>query len=196
MEEVTIIDGLVPKSLAKSIAVEFKNGQWTYGRKSLLQEEEKSAWGMSIAFDYQVVRPDYYRVSMMLFSLIEDELRQRELLNDGYRMFRIGADGRTDGQYGYVHYDHTESNMVSVLYYINDKWKPEWQGPTLFFNWGTELSELVREEDVARAARVSDFTPGRFVIFPSALPHSSMPPTNSCDDLRMTLSFVFENVRK
>ena len=84
--------------------------------------------------------------------------------------------------------------MLSVLYYINPTWPADWKGPTLFFRRGTPIGRMAGP-DIEAAEHVVDYVPGRFAVFPSAMPHSSTPPTNGCKELRMTLSYVIENVK-
>lgn len=62
-----------------------------------------------------------------------------------------------------MHYDggFNLEGSVSLIYYVNMTWDPEWGGETLFANEKGEPEVII------------PFTPGRIVIFDSKIPHRS-----------------------
>ncbi len=186
----TVIDGLVPPAFVRAFHIDMRdNSTFGYGRVANDKSEGIKAWGLNIMTDYKVLIPDRLRQCILLFKLVEDRLREMGLLPENWRFFRIGADARTEGQTGYVHLDHVQDNMLSVLYYVNDVWRPEWHGSTLFFPDGTPPSALCTLHQPMAAV---DYVPGRFAVFPSRMLHSATAPTDGNTGLRITLSFVVE----
>ena len=78
----------------------------------------------------------------------------------------------------YVHRDCSEEEShVTVLYYANLHWEPDWGGETIFFNdnYDAELVVSVR--------------PGRVVVSRGAILHRGTVPTRSCYEERLTLAY-------
>lgn len=192
LAEPLVLDGLVPPAFVRAFHTDLRdNGTFGYGRVASSADESIKAWGLNICTDYRVLIPDRLRPCILLFKLVEDRLRELGLLTENWRFFRIGADARTEGQAGYIHLDHVQHNMLSVLYYVNSVWKPEWNGPTLFFSDDTPSGGLCHLHPPMAAV---DYTPGRFAVFPSRMLHSATAPTDGNTGLRITLSFVVEVV--
>jgi hypothetical protein len=189
--EVVLLNDLVPKAFRRHFFDEIRRGPWTYGRVAYSTNEEFKGWGIPVYAHQPPVRNSQYMLCVDLFRLVQDQLVERGLLMPTFRFLRIGADGRTDGQYSYVHTDGDRPNMLSVLYYANDEWSSAWGGPTQFYRRDTPKGSLA--DDPERADYLVDYYPGRFACFPSMQPHASTPPRNGCRELRVTVSFVLEN---
>ena len=68
---------------------------------------------------------------------------------------------------------HTHDNQISLVYYVNLDWKPEWAGETVFFD----------HEDEIVTAVLPKF--GRLVVFPSAMLHAARSVSRICSQLRV-----------
>jgi len=78
----------------------------------------------------------------------------------------------------YVHRDCAqEERHLTVLYYANLLWEPDWGGETLFFN-----------DDNDAVLAVSP-RPGRLVASRGAILHRGTVPTRSCYEERYTLAY-------
>jgi hypothetical protein len=78
----------------------------------------------------------------------------------------------------YVHRDCSEEeNHVTVLYYANLHWEPDWGGETIFFT------------DNYEAELVVSLRPGRVVVSRGAILHRGTVPTRSCYEERLTLAY-------
>jgi hypothetical protein len=80
----------------------------------------------------------------------------------------------------HVHTDNHISNSWTLLYYINKKWDVEWGGDTVFL-----------KEDCQTVDFVSQYTPGRVVIFDSSIPHLIRPSTRLAPDYRFTMAIRY-----
>jgi hypothetical protein len=80
------------------------------------------------------------------------------------------------------HTDESNSEHVSVLYYANLAWDLEWDGGTIF-----------RSDDLSEVEFVSDYKPGRIVMFDSSIPHKIMQTSHSAHHYRFTVNSVFKN---
>jgi hypothetical protein len=189
--EILLFRGLVPRAFRRGFFAELRGAAWTYGRVAYSPTEELKAWGLTIFGRHGQVQSSQLPAAVALFRLVEDKLLAKGLLKVGFRLVRIGADGRTDGQFGYVHTDGDLPSMLSILYYVNEDWPAAWGGPTQFFPRDAPLGVLA--DDPKRAELLVQYTPGAFACFPSSQPHASTPPSNGCRELRMTVSFVLEN---
>jgi len=78
----------------------------------------------------------------------------------------------------YLHRDCSEDEKhVTVLYYANLHWEPDWGGETIFFN------------DNYNAEAVVSLRPGRVVVARGAILHRGTVPTRSCYEERLTLAY-------
>lgn len=78
----------------------------------------------------------------------------------------------------YVHRDCPEdSKNVTVLYYANLTWEPDWGGETIFY-----------DDDNDAVTAVSP-RPGRVVVSRGAILHRATVPTRSCYEERFTIAY-------
>lgn len=102
------------------------------------------------------------------------------------RRFRAYRCYVNSAQYGDMLFTHTDclpgAGEITALWFICERWDPEWGGETLFFD----------ADGDARAA-VSP-RPGRLVLFDGELPHCGRPPSRICTEARYTLAIKLEPV--
>jgi len=78
----------------------------------------------------------------------------------------------------YIHRDCDEaSKNVTILYYANLEWQPDWGGETIFYN-----------DDNDAVAAVSP-RPGRLAVSRGAILHRATVPTRSCYEQRYTIAY-------
>lgn len=74
--------------------------------------------------------------------------------------------------------NHTiDSSSLSLLYYANSKWDLEWDGGTVF-----------RTDDLSEVEYLSDYKPGRIVLFDSSIPHKIYASSYNSHPYRFTLN--------
>jgi hypothetical protein len=79
-----------------------------------------------------------------------------------------------------TNFPHTHKDQISLIYYVNLDWKPEWAGETVFYN-----------DDLTEITYMSMYKPGRMVLFDGEIPHSIRPQSNSAPHYRFTLAMFF-----
>jgi len=83
----------------------------------------------------------------------------------------------------YVHRDcAAHEQHVTVLYYANLEWKPDWGGETIYYN---------DEEDAELAITPR---PGRLVVARGAVLHRGNVPTRNCYEERYTLAYKLNSL--
>jgi hypothetical protein len=79
------------------------------------------------------------------------------------------------------HWTHTHGERKVVLFYVNQEWKDNWHGETLFFS--------ENGEDIVFASR---YVPGRVIVFDGAIPHALRPQSREGPQYRYTLAAIFD----
>ena len=82
-----------------------------------------------------------------------------------------------------TNFAHTHDDQISLVYYINLDWKPEWAGETVFYN-----------EDMSEIIYSSVYKPARLIIFDGSIPHSIRVQSNSGPHYRFTLAMFFNKL--
>lgn len=81
----------------------------------------------------------------------------------------------------HTHVDTFNEPGWTVLYYLNTEWDPEWGGDTVFFDETGKSFELV-----------SQYKPGRIVVFDSRIPHLIRPSTALAPHFRLSFALKFK----
>lgn len=80
-----------------------------------------------------------------------------------------------------TNFPHTHINQLSLIYYINPEWKPEWAGETLFYN-----------DDMSEIEFASIYKPNRAVLFDGHIPHSVRVQSITAPHYRFSLAMFFD----
>jgi len=92
------------------------------------------------------------------------------------------ANGQSHGQCGQFHTDSKSPSDITLLYYVNYHWKPEWGGFTIFKNQKGEASDLI----------IPEFN--KAVFFNSNISHAGLEPTRLFAGLRVTIALKFSTI--
>lgn len=88
------------------------------------------------------------------------------------------------GDIDYTHKDHFSSGSgISLVYYPNPEWDPNWGGETVFFDEDNDASVCVGVK------------PGRLALFPGDIPHRAGVPLRLCPKIRVSLNLRYNLVR-
>jgi hypothetical protein len=79
------------------------------------------------------------------------------------------------------HADMPDPGYKSMLYYVNLNWNKEWHAPTVF-----------QSDDLTTTEFISEFVPGRVVIFDSDIPHKATQAPLESNQYRFTLNSVWK----
>jgi len=105
---------------------------------------------------------------------IAEKMFPGEVLHD----IRAYVNSAVYGDSYYIHRDSPEnSNNVTVLYYANLNWQPDWGGETMFY-----------KDDYDAVLAVSP-RPGRLVVSRGAILHRGTVPTHDCHEARLTIAY-------
>ena len=112
-----------------------------------------------------------------------EELEKTEVgkLTEGKQLARCTINTSTNGQ---VNFAHTHPDQLSLLYYINLDWKPEWAGETLFYNEAVDEVEFT-----------SMYKPNRLILFEGEIPHSLRCQSVIGPEYRFSLAMFFNKER-
>lgn len=70
---------------------------------------------------------------------------------------------------------------ISLLYYANPKWDLEWDGGTVF-----------RSDNLEEVEYLSDYKPGRIILFDSSIPHKIYQTSLNAHPYRFTVNTVLK----
>lgn len=94
-----------------------------------------------------------------------------------YQPYRVYTNFASPGDLLLTHVDAPPgARELTALWYLCDRWDPEWGGETLFY-------------DVAGEARCAvSPKPGRLLLFDGAIRHAGKPPNRNCPVARYTFA--------
>ena len=91
---------------------------------------------------------------------------------------RAYVNSSTYGDDYYIHRDTpVNTRHVTLLYYVNLHWEPEWGGETIFYDENYDAQVVVSPR------------PGRLIVSRSSILHRGTVPTRSCYEQRLTLAY-------
>ena len=155
---------LFSKSEKSVINSRLSQAAWSYGHGSHPvgdPNRKGSFWMMDL-------RSDPFFTEYLL-NIIEETTEQKYELNSVY------CNGHTFGTSGDFHKDWDDEPGRTFLYYVNDSWKQDWNGKTVFkFNDKYHYSE---------------FIPNSGILFPGVIPHKAEGTSRSFLDLRKTIAW-------
>jgi Rps23 Pro-64 3,4-dihydroxylase Tpa1-like proline 4-hydroxylase len=99
------------------------------------------------------------------------------------RLYRCYVNVAHFGDMLYMHEDCAPgAGELTGLWYLCDRWDPEWGGETLFFDASKDVRAAIQPR------------PGRFALFSGEITHVGRPPNRICHASRFTLAMKFELV--
>jgi hypothetical protein len=119
-----------------------------------------------------IINFNFFKNSWILNYLKENNLR----VNRVYINLCTASD-----TYQY-HVDTFTKNVPTMLYYLNLKWDPTWEGETHFSN-----------DNMGDILCSSGFIPGRLVVFDGTIPHKSSQPAPGAKYYRLVLAVKLTN---
>jgi hypothetical protein len=78
--------------------------------------------------------------------------------------------------YGDAYYMHRDLSAVTVLYYVNLLWEPDWGGETIYFDDDNDAQLVVSPR------------PGRLLVSRGAILHRASVPARDCPEERLTIA--------
>lgn len=105
-----------------------------------------------------------------LLNIIEEKTNQK------YELYDVYANGHTFGTQGSFHKDWHDERGRTFLFYVNEAWKLEWGGKTIFdFGNGDSYFHFPK--------------PNSAILFPGIIPHTAEGTSRSFTGLRVTIAW-------
>ena len=146
----------------KNILYDVAGCGWKFGHGSNFDKVVFPFWIMQLKDN-----PFY---SDYLLNIIQEKTQQE------YELYDVYANGHTFGQMGDFHVDWHDSRGRTFLYYVNNDWRPEWGGKTIF--------KMNKNE-----CFYQPFTPDSAILFPGEIPHMSEGVSRLFIGLRVTIAW-------
>jgi hypothetical protein len=159
-------DDLIPQEVAKKLLEHINSQGFTYGWKSN-DRFDFGHWNVVFGGKKQSNRDD---VEVVLDGIVAEavKLLKGRVIPDNSTIVRCYANAYTFGTEGYPHVDSNSDSDMTVLIYLNENWKTEWFGETVFFNEEDEIIHAVLPKL------------GRCVVFPSGMLHAGRSVSRVC----------------
>ena len=82
--------------------------------------------------------------------------------------------------YGDAYYLHRDLSLVTVLYYVNLVWEPDWGGETVYYDDDNDAQVVISPR------------PGRLVVSRGAILHRGGVPARDCQEARLTIALKLD----
>jgi hypothetical protein len=116
-----------------------------------------------------------------MFFIFHSKELQKEF--EGYEPIRMWVNAATkDNDFGY-HPDDLTPEYKSLLYYANISWDINWDGQTIW-----------RSENLKDIEFISDYVPGRVVVFDSTIPHKPIISNKQAPTFRFTVNTIWKKI--
>ena len=163
-----IIDNFANERQLEQINRELINQPlWRFGQKSN-NESQYPMWFINL---YNLHES---RFKDECIPAVKELVQKLLALYPNKNILRVMIAGNTYGLDGDIHIDHTDTDHVTCVVYLNQEWHNIWGGETIIFE--PERTETVLPK------------PGTAVIFNSRYPHVGKAPNRNCGKLRSILA--------
>jgi hypothetical protein len=135
--------------------------------------DQKQSNGLSASFSHLNDRMD-------ILNLVDQSAEIKKSIGNR-RPVRSWLNLNTGADRLRYHPDMLNSGSKSVLYYANLEWNINWDGFTIF-----------RSDDLKDIEFVSEYKPGRVIVFDSEIPHKATHPSPEACHLRYTYNQVYQ----
>lgn len=170
--ELFICDNFIDQAMVTAIGSDLKNMPFAREEKS---RADVPGLASSADIDKALLPRDPF---FLRLRAIAEKMFPGEVLQDQ----RAYVNSAVYGDSYYIHRDCPErSNNVTVLYYANLIWQPDWGGETIFY-----------KDDNDAVLAVSP-RPGRLVISRGAILHRATVPAQECYEARLTIAYKLDS---
>jgi|APCry1669192010_1035390.scaffolds.fasta_scaffold00621_16 SM-20-related protein len=164
-------DDIIQIDKLKELIQYINNHGFTYGWKSH-NKIDYGHWNLSFEKVGKDNREDIEdKIPTVVINIIS-ALRGKVIPEDSV-VIRCYINAYTFGTEGYTHTDSENDSDMTIVVYLNENWKTEWFGETMFFD----------DKDEILTAVIPKF--GRCVVFPSAMMHVGRSVSRLCPAARM-----------
>jgi hypothetical protein len=171
--ELFVCDNFIDQAMVTAIGQDLKSMPFSRNESS-----RADVWGLASSADIAkaLLPKDPFFLQL---RLIAEKMFPGEALHDQ----RAYVNSAVYGDSYYIHRDCPEhSNNVTVLYYANLIWQPDWGGETIFY-----------KDDNDAVLAVSP-RPGRLVVSRGAILHRATVPAQECHEPRLTIAYKLDSL--
>jgi len=165
MVPISLYDNLVDEELVNEIYLLLQNGSFSPKQVSFMGSDIKHM-AMTLTLEMEPIRKLYEIISR---CIVEPE---------GFHIDRIYANAGTMGDAPLPHTDTDFDNELTVIYYANPTWQPQYGGETVFFD--KESKDIIYSV-LPRC--------GRFIIFQASLLHCARIQNRLGPTFRYSIAF-------
>lgn len=169
---VAAVDGLLSQAQAQQLHQVLSRSSYTRTEIARPETAEYRHWATEIKTEVCRQMPIFSPTVAALARFAEG------------RSFRLYRSYVNVAHFGDMLFSHTDclpgAGEVTALWYISDRWDPEWGGETLFFDESMDVRAALSPR------------PGRLALFDGDIPHVGRPPNRICYAPRYTLAMKFE----
>lgn len=159
-------DDIIPLDKVKELMNYINNVGFTYGWKSN-DKFDFGHWNVVFGGEKQSNRDD---IEIILDGIVFEvvKLLKGKVIPEDSVIVRCYANAYTFGTEGYPHVDSYSDSDMTIIVYLNENWKTEWFGETVFFDHNDEIIHAVLPKF------------GRCVVFPSGMLHAGRSVSRLC----------------
>lgn len=177
------VENFLPDEMYDKLARRFWNPAMYYGWKAHNENDPHGHWNHQIGISTN--HTNLADVS----SKFDDQIKEiweyvsstyEELKNN--KVIRCYVNGHTYGVDGYFHEDSKRDDEITIVLYLNDNWKLDWAGETVFEKDGDIIYSSIPKKN-------------RAVMFNSKIQHAARGVSRQCHDLRKTFMFKTRKTR-
>ena len=166
--KIYVLDHLFSVNSIKTISEKLRGLPYSF--KDFDRTDTKAIKHLKHDFDdnFMVQNPDFLEIGNRAIKCLG-----KRLIFTGVE--RIYANFNLHGD---LQFSHVDGNGITLLYFSNPSWNPDWLGETHFYS----------ESDESIAVAVSP-KPGRIVAFDGRILHRGGTPSKLCFDPRISVAF-------
>lgn len=166
-----VFDDLLIKSVIDEITIALSGAAFTHNEIARPDVEAYKHWAFNMPLDVAKKLP----IVEMANKAIESTFEKK------YQLYRSYCNVASHGDMLYPHTDcMPDAKELTSLWFIQDEWKYEWGGETIFYNKDKDAEVVVTPK------------PGRLVIFDGAIEHAGNAPHKICTKPRYTFALKYE----
>lgn len=169
MSDVKVYDSVFPASWRNSAYTFVRNSLYSIGWSDTNEIDTQNVAYLHSNYDQNDIK------TLGFFEAIQCDELKRKIEGLAIKKCVVNLSTPTE-----THFAHTHEG-VTLLYYVNLRWREEWAGETIFYN-----------DDISEVEFTSMYKPGRVVLFDGSIPHTFRPQSGSAPDYRFTISIQFE----
>lgn len=148
-----------------------RNNGWTLSNRSLDDDNSPLSWTR------MALSPDIVMESSNQIRKKIEKKTNTKLLHE-----RINTNGQTSGQVSEFHTDYDEDHITALLFCCMN-WNSQWGGAFTVKN--SDTSEYL----------IYPYIPNQAVVIPSEWEHYGESPNHFCQNLRVTIAFMYKILR-